>query len=149
MKCILSLQKRGANRLGLALLLKFFQLQGHFPSQKDEIPRIAQEFVAQQLNLSIRHYQDDGIILFNVRWYCRYSLSYRDLEERMAERGLCVDHSTIHRWVLQYAPELDTRCCPYLRPTGKSWKVDETGSALFPQPLQSVSTSLTITLRPT
>ena len=50
----LSLQKRGANRLGLALLLKFFQLQGHFPSQKNEIPRIAQELVAQQLNLSIR-----------------------------------------------------------------------------------------------
>ena len=45
------------------------------------------------------------IILLNVRWYCRYALSYRDLEEMMAERGLSVDHSTINRWVLQYGPD--------------------------------------------
>ena len=72
-----------------------------------------------------QHFQDD-IILLNVRWYCRYGLSYRNLEEMMAERGLGVDHSTIHRWVLQYAPELDKRCRRHLRPTGDSWKVDET-----------------------
>ena len=66
------------------------------------------------------------IILLNVRWYCRYALSYRDLEEMMAERGLSVDHSTINRWVLQYGPELDKRCRPHLRPTNDSWRVDET-----------------------
>ena len=44
----------------------------------------------------------------------------------MAERGLCVDHSTIHRWVLQYAPQLNKRCRRHLRPTGESWKVNET-----------------------
>ena len=66
------------------------------------------------------------IILLNVRWYCRYSLSYRDLEEMMAERGLSVDHSTLNRWVLQYGPELDKRCRPHLRPTNDSWRVDET-----------------------
>ena len=44
----------------------------------------------------------------------------------MVERGFYVDHSTIHRWVLQYAPELDNRCRRHLRPTGNSWKVDET-----------------------
>ncbi len=43
------------------------------------------------------------IIVLNVRWYCRYALSYRDLEEMMAERGVEVDHSTINRWVLKYA----------------------------------------------
>ena len=43
------------------------------------------------------------------RWYLRYSLSYRDLEEMMAERNLAVDHSTIARWVLRYAPELNKR----------------------------------------
>ena len=43
-----------------------------------------------------RHFQSD-IILLCVRWYLRYSLSYRDLEEMMAERGLCVDHTTIYR----------------------------------------------------
>jgi transposase, IS6 family len=46
-----------------------------------------------------RHYQAE-IILLCVRWYLRYSLSYRDLEEMLAERGLTVDHSTIARWVL-------------------------------------------------
>jgi transposase, IS6 family len=49
------------------------------------------------------------IILLNVRSYCRYALSYQNLEERMAERGVDVDHSTINRWVLKYAPELDQR----------------------------------------
>jgi transposase, IS6 family len=49
------------------------------------------------------------IILLNVRWYCRYALSYRNLEEIMAERGVDVDHSTINRWVLKYAPKLDKR----------------------------------------
>ena len=72
-----------------------------------------------------KHVQPE-IILLNVRWYCRYALSYRDLAEMMAERGLSVDHSTIHRWVLQYGPELDNRCRPHLRPTNDSWKVDET-----------------------
>ncbi|MBD3887536.1 IS6 family transposase, partial [Phormidium tenue FACHB-886] len=66
------------------------------------------------------------IILLNVRWYCRYSLSYRDLEEMMQERGVEVDHSTINRWVLKYAPELDKRIRPHLKPTNDSWRVDET-----------------------
>ncbi|HEY9599333.1 MAG TPA: IS6 family transposase [Allocoleopsis sp.] len=66
------------------------------------------------------------IILLNVRWYCRYALSYRDLEEMMQERGVEVDHSTINRWVLKYAPELDKRIRPYLKPTNDSWRVDET-----------------------
>jgi transposase, IS6 family len=46
------------------------------------------------------------IILLCVRWYLRYALSYRDLEEMMLERGLSVDHTTIFRWVQRYAPEL-------------------------------------------
>ena len=69
-----------------------------------------------------RHLQPELIIL-NVRWYLRYSLSYRNLEEMMAERGLSVDHSTIARWVGRYAPELDERIRPYLRPTNDSWRV--------------------------
>jgi transposase-like protein len=59
-------------------------------------------------------------------WTHRYSLSYRDLEEIMAERGVEVDHSTINRWVLNYAPELDKRLRRYLKPTNDSWRVDET-----------------------
>ncbi|WP_346294459.1 IS6 family transposase [Sphaerothrix gracilis] len=72
-----------------------------------------------------KHFQPE-VILLNVRWYCRYALSYRDLEEMMAERGLSVDHSTLNRWVLQYGPELDQRCRPHLRVPNDSWKVDET-----------------------
>jgi transposase, IS6 family len=66
------------------------------------------------------------IILLCVRWYLRYSLSYRDLEEMMLERGLQVDHSTIYRWVQHYAPELDKRCRPHLKACNDSWRVDET-----------------------
>jgi transposase, IS6 family len=72
-----------------------------------------------------RHFQAD-IILLCVRWYLRYSLSYRDLEEMMAERGLTVDHTTIYRWVQHYAPELEKRCRPHLKACNDSWRVDET-----------------------
>lgn len=72
-----------------------------------------------------RHFQAD-IILLCVRWYLRYSLSYRDLEEIMLERGLPVDHTTISRWVQHYAPELEKRCRPHLKATNDSWRVDET-----------------------
>ena len=72
-----------------------------------------------------RHFQAD-IILICTRWYLRYALSYRDIEELMAERGLSVDHTTIYRWVQRYAPELDKRSRPYLKQTNDSWRVDET-----------------------
>jgi IS6 family transposase len=72
-----------------------------------------------------RHFEGH-IILICVRWYLRYCLSYRDLEEMMAERGLGVDHTTIYRWVQRYAPELEKRCKPYLKQTNDSWRVDET-----------------------
>ena len=55
-----------------------------------------------------RHFQDEIIVLC-LRWYLRYSLSYRDLEVMMAERALSLDHSTIARWVLRYAPILSQR----------------------------------------
>ena len=61
-----------------------------------------------------------------MRWYLRYALSYRDLEEMMHERGLSLDHSTIYRWVQAYAPELEKRIRPHLRPTNDSYRVDET-----------------------
>ena len=72
-----------------------------------------------------RHDEAD-IILLCVRWYLRYSLSYRDLEEMMRERGLHVDHTTIYRWVQRYAPELEKRCKPHLNTTTDSWRLDET-----------------------
>src|SRR5437868_2350284 len=72
-----------------------------------------------------RHFEVE-IILLCVRWYVRYSLSYRDLEEMMRERGLQVDHTTIYRWVQHYAPELEKRCRPHFNTTNDSWRVDET-----------------------
>jgi IS6 family transposase len=72
-----------------------------------------------------RHFEGQ-IILLCVRWYLRYCLSYRDLEEMMAERGLAVDHTTIYRWVQKYALELEKRCKPHLKQTNDSWRVDET-----------------------
>ena len=73
-----------------------------------------------------------SIILLNVRWYLRYPLSYRNLEEMMMERGLSVDHTTIYRWVMAYSPEINKRCRKHLRSTNDYmrlkplWKVDET-----------------------
>src|SRR5438270_13466511 len=72
-----------------------------------------------------RHFEHQIIVLC-VRWYLRYSLSYRDLEEMMAERNLAVDHSTIARWVLRYAPELNKRMRRELRAPNRSWRVNET-----------------------
>jgi transposase, IS6 family len=72
-----------------------------------------------------RHFEAE-IILLCVRWYLRYALSYRDLEEMMRERGLCIDHTTIFRWVQRYAPGLEQRCRPHLKACNDSWRVDET-----------------------
>jgi transposase, IS6 family len=72
-----------------------------------------------------RHFFPE-IILQAVRWYCRYALSYRDIEELMRERGIEVDHTTIYRWVQQYGTEIDRRCRLHLLPTNDSWRVDET-----------------------
>jgi transposase-like protein len=72
-----------------------------------------------------RHFEADIIVLC-VRWYLRYPLSLRQLEEIMAERKLSVDHVTIWRWVQRYAPELNRRCRPELRKTNASWRCDET-----------------------
>jgi len=72
-----------------------------------------------------RHFEAEIIILC-VRWYLRFALSLRDLEELMAERNLEVDHVTIWRWVQRYAPELSKRCRRELRRTNRSWRVDET-----------------------
>jgi IS6 family transposase len=61
-----------------------------------------------------------------VRWYLRYSLSLRDVEELLDERWLQADHTTVSRWVQWYGPELEQRIRRHLKPTNKSWRVDET-----------------------
>jgi transposase, IS6 family len=71
-----------------------------------------------------RHFEAE-IILCAVRWYLRYALNYRDVEELLRERSVSADHTTVFRWVQRYAPELDRRCRPYLRATNDSHRVDE------------------------
>ena len=61
-----------------------------------------------------------------MRWYLRYSLSLRDVEELFAERGLAADHTTIWRWVQRFGPELEQRLRRQLKPVDKSRRVDET-----------------------
>lgn len=66
------------------------------------------------------------VILVCVSWYCRYSLSYRDLEEMMIWRGVSVDHTTVFRWVQRFALEIERRVRSRLRRSAGSWRVDET-----------------------
>jgi len=66
------------------------------------------------------------IILWGVRWYVAYPISYRQLEEMMGERGVAVDHSTLNRWVIKYAPEFEKQFRRRQHPVGRSWRMDET-----------------------
>jgi IS6 family transposase len=72
-----------------------------------------------------KHFSGE-IIVWLVRWYCRYALSYNDLKEMAQERGLFIERSTIFRWVQEYAPEISKRAKTYFKQTGNSWKLDET-----------------------
>ncbi|MBB5429769.1 transposase-like protein [Paraburkholderia atlantica] len=71
------------------------------------------------------HYPLD-VILLCVRWYVAYSLSLRNLEEMMAERGIEVDHSSVHRWGIKLVPLFEKAFRRHKRPVGKSWRMDET-----------------------
>ena len=77
------------------------------------------------MKFSGRHFPKEGI-LTTIRWYLRYKLSYRDIEELIAERGIEVDHSTVNRWVVKYAPLLTAQAQHYKRSVGVSWRFDET-----------------------
>src|SRR4051812_47824187 len=72
-----------------------------------------------------RHFEA-SLILQAVSWYLRYPLSYRDIEELFLERGLGVDHSTLNRWVLAYAPLIEKRLRAFRKPHCGSIRVDET-----------------------
>ncbi|MGQ3890111.1 IS6 family transposase [Legionella sp. CNM-1927-20] len=72
-----------------------------------------------------RHFHGE-VILQCVRWYCKYGISYRDLEEMMAERGLELDHTTVYRWVQHYVPELKKRLDRYKKRYSRRWHLDET-----------------------
>lgn len=79
------------------------------------------------ISFSGRHFQRD-MILQSVRWYLAYALSYRYIVKMMQERGFSVDHSTIHRWVVHYAPQLGQEFRRKRRKPCPRWRLDETYS---------------------
>jgi len=66
------------------------------------------------------------LIIQAVRWYVTYKLSYRDVCDLMAERGVMVVHTTVLRWVQRFVPSFEKKLKNYARPVGSSWRVDET-----------------------
>ncbi|WP_445946530.1 IS6 family transposase [Shewanella sp.] len=77
------------------------------------------------LNFSGRHYPSD-IIMQALRYYLAYKLSYREIEEIFAERNIHFDHSTLNRWVIKYAPQLEANFRVRKRRISGSWRMDET-----------------------
>jgi putative transposase len=71
------------------------------------------------------HFPQDAI-LYAVFFYLRYAVSYRDLEEIMEERGVAVDHGTLNRWVVKFAPLIAAQAQSRKKPTAVSWRMDET-----------------------
>ena len=79
------------------------------------------------MNLFAYRKFQDHIIIMAVRWYCRYGISYRDLEEMLQERGLKVDHSTLNRWVISYAEKFASKLNKHRKNRyNKTWYTDET-----------------------
>jgi transposase-like protein len=81
----------------------------------------------QQVSIGFKgsHFERD-VIPWGVRWYVAFPISYRQLEEMMEERGVEVDHSTLNRWVLKYAPLLEREFHARKRSVGRSWRMDKT-----------------------
>ena len=84
-------------------------------------------FSGEQVMIEFKgsHFERD-VILWAVRWYVAYPISYRQLEEMMEEHGVEVDHATLNRWVLKYVPLLDQAFRARKRAVGLSWRMDET-----------------------
>lgn len=66
------------------------------------------------------------VIMQSIRWYTSYSLSYRDVEELLEERGVELDHATVNRWVVKYSPLLELKFRKHKKKIGSSWRMDET-----------------------
>ncbi len=77
------------------------------------------------INFNGSHYPK-GVILYAVFFYVRYAVSYRDLEEIMAERGVEVDHATLNRWVVKFSPLIACEAQRRKSATNNSWRMDET-----------------------
>jgi len=72
------------------------------------------------------HQYPKSVIFYAAFFYARYGVSYRDLEEIMAERGVEVDHATLNRWVVKFSPTIAENAQARKKPTAISWRMDET-----------------------
>ena len=104
------------------LKIKPFRLRLPLPRLRSTLPQKQRVY---DMDFKGRWYEKE-IILTSVRWYLAYPLSTRHVEEMMKERGAGADHSTIHRWVLRYGPELEKRFRRWKKPVGRRWRMDET-----------------------
>jgi hypothetical protein len=86
------------------------------------------------------------VILWAVRWYLMFPVSYHDLELMLADRGVKIAHTTILRWVQTYAPEIEKRIRLHLRSSNGSWRVDETAKCVSRERLASALPSTTVAL---
>lgn len=87
-------------------------------------------FTTRSTSAFSRHGFPDDVIALGVRWYVRYRLSYADVVEWFAERGLVVDRSTIYRWVQRFLPLFGEAARAHRTPVGTAWRVDETYTRL-------------------
>jgi transposase-like protein len=87
-------------------------------------------FTARSTSAFAQHGFPDDVIALAVRWYVRYRLSYADVVEWFAERGLVVDRSTVYRWVQRFLPLFGAAARSYRQPVGMKWRVDETYTRL-------------------
>src|SRR5918998_4618952 len=83
-------------------------------------------FTARSASAFSRRGFADEVIALAVRWYVRYRLSYANVTEWLAERGLIIDRSTVYRWVRRFLPLFGHAARAHRRPVGKKWRVDET-----------------------
>jgi transposase-like protein len=83
-------------------------------------------FTARSTSGFARRCFPDDLIALAVRWYVRFRLSFADVVEWLAERGVLVDRSTVYRWVQRFLPLFEGAARPHRRPIGRKWRVDET-----------------------
>jgi IS6 family transposase len=88
--------------------------------------RCGRRFTPRSTSAFSRRYFSGDLIALAVRWYVRYRLSYADVTEWLAERGVMVDRSTVYRWVQRFLPLFAQAARSYRRPIGRKWHVDET-----------------------
>ena len=100
--------------------------QTRLGGQRWRCTQCQRRFTARSTSAFSGHGFPDDVIAVAVRWYVRYRLSYADVVEWFAERGLTIDRSTIYRWVQRFLPLFREAARAHRRPVGEKWRVDET-----------------------